>query len=60
MHALYLPDVHTTLDNIIIEFIEECSGCNLRTRESSERMGIQSINDYKQSQNQGYHPKGRD
>ena len=50
MHALYLPNVHSTLDNIIVKLVKKSSCRYLWTWEASQWMGEQSINDFEQPQ----------
>jgi hypothetical protein len=60
MHALYLPDVHSTLDNIIVKLVKKSSSRYLWTWEASQWMGEQSINDFEQPQDHRDHPKNRE
>lgn len=50
VHALDLPDIHSTLDDIVVEFIEESSGGELGSGESGQRMSVQTIDDYTQAE----------
>jgi hypothetical protein len=44
VHALDFPNVHATLDNIVVELIKERSSGNLRTWEFRQRMKVQMVN----------------
>lgn len=50
MHTLNLPDVHATLDHIIIELTEESCSSELGAGEPSQWMGIETIDHYTQAE----------
>lgn len=49
MHALDFPNIHATLDNVIVEFVEESSGRELGAWEGCQRVGKQAVDEYADS-----------
>ena len=43
MHSLNFPDVHSTADDIVIEFIGMRYSCHFGTREMAKRMKVKTI-----------------
>lgn len=57
MHALDFPEIHASLQDVVVEFVQEGRCSKFGTREVGQRVCIQAIDNeaYEQVQQQGYH-----